>query len=261
MLISKYAPRILLVSCCVVLFLSGCTSKGLIKAVVNPSGFVSKVYSSQKPLLYVNNLPCVDGVSEYISLNSSTLLSPLVDSKLESFINSCTGCLGVNRLVTPIRLSNVLIGSKFKVVGEFNYYRNRFPFPSTNIHFLILQDANNKKVEISKVFFENSFLVPNANIGRDAKRILDSLKYFDVNGGHSNGGHSMDYCPYLTVNNKQDIQSFLKDFSLSNDVKITSNKSLCDGGSTLYFSTPESFLTSRYYFSEWNLYGKWSDHF
>ncbi len=237
-----------------VVFLMGCSSEAERRDVIVKSGYLNNEFSTQVPSVYINNLPHQKNVSEYIAMNTSVLLTPEATKKLDNIINNCSNCLSADRLVQPIRITHVPIGTKFKVIGEYLYFRNIFLLADSKIHFLLLKDDKSNIIEISKLSFEGFFIPHNRGYSdnQEIKRILKDLKSFD------NGGNLViTYCPYLDIVKNQNILKFINDFSLEDDVKMSKDYSFCEGGSKLLFSSPESYLTSRYYFQGWSLYGRW----
>jgi len=235
-------------------FLIGCTYEAERIDVTTKSSYLNKEFLSQMPLVYINNLPHQNNVSKYIATNTSVLVATEATKELRRVRNNCTNCIGPNRLVKPIRVSYVPEGTQFTVIKEYILKFNKFPFATSKSNYFLLKDKEGNVTEISIISFEN-FFIPN-NYGliepSESQRILSDLKTFD-----SKKILTVIFCPRSHPFKTQDVKVFFDDFSLNREVTTYNNSDYCEGGSLLEFKTPESYLTTRYYFSEWLHYGTW----
>lgn len=237
------------------LFLLGCNGRRVVRDVKYESGYVGKTYSLKKAVLYIRSLPRNKNVPEVITWNTSTLLADEATLQFDPLIKNSFGTLSPEFLVKPIRNEYVPVGTKFKVVGEYRGYRNRFPLGSSNIHMLLLENSHGEIVETSKLFFENLFLQNWTNwqiyLNPKILKIKRDLYYIE-----KYGELRVAYCP------KGDIfdgsyEEFIRDFALEKELKVTNGDNYCCDGVILNFTTSQSYLTSMYYFSDWGLYGDW----
>jgi hypothetical protein len=234
--------------------LTGCSGDAERREVDVESGYVGQEHSLKIPAVFIENLPHSKDVSTYIAMNTATLLAKEATLRIEHIINSCTNCLDPDRLVRPLRVVNIAVGEKFRVIGEYLYYRNRFPLANSQIHFLLLEGRDGKLTEISKLAFEE-FFIPH----EQGYSVPDQVKWIlgVVNSFETKNAVSFAYCPYLNTFDNQNISKFINDFALGDEINVSSNQDLCKGGSKLIFYSPESYLTAQYYFSEWRLNGRW----
>ena len=119
---------------------------------------------------------------------------------------------------------------------------------------MLLKDENNEVSEISKTAFKKFFFPKYDTYSRNSN-ITDQIK--DIETLHNRNQLSINYCPNLYISKDQNILQFFTDFSLNNDVVITKILDICEQGYKLKFSDPVSYLTARYYFNSWMLYGQW----
>jgi hypothetical protein len=236
-----------------VLFLIvSCNSVRERREVETNSIYLQKEFTSPVPLVYLKNIPHVEDVSEYVANNSPILIAKEAEYKVEEFENHCTGCLSPDRLVTPIRLKFIPAGTRFKVIGEYLSFR-RTPLGASKIPMLILRDENNDISEISEISFQVNFI----NYRKANRSISESETLRMLNEFQNGNAVTINYCPNINIVKHQDINKFFHDFHLQNDIKVHQDKPSCEDGTTITFFNPESLLTARYYFEEWDLYGQW----
>jgi len=254
------------------LFIPGCSSSPKQLQVLHPSKYLGNTYITKKPLLYELNLPRFDEVSAFIRDNSSNIVDKKADRRIEGLGNTCGGCLSGERLVTPVRLSYIPIGTKMTVIDEYLYDTDSsFNSP---IHMLIVEDGVSNISEISLLGFKLD-----VEQGRFYKNIYNEklVTYKNVKKFEHDGKLIIDYCPDNYIQPCNDPTKFFNDFKLQEDVQLefkidackranhpnNSNhpKRLkeCNNGYTIEFKTLDSYLTARYYFQSWGLYGDWNN--
>jgi len=210
--------------------------------------------SSPQPLLYLKNLPHVEDVPKIIANNTIILVDKGATRRIANLRNPCAGCLRPEYLTTPRRLEFIPEGTKFKVVDEYMSYRMT-ALGSSQIPMLILKDENGNISETSIILFEVELSNPQGrklSLGREESKTFKMLRKFE-----SGGRVTINYCPKVIRGTSINVNKFFDDFDLENDVKIHKTKPLCKNGTTITFINPESFLTARFYFEAWSLYGNW----
>jgi hypothetical protein len=236
----------------VLFFVISCNSVRERREVETNSIYLQKEFTSPAPLVYLKNIPHVEDVSEYIANNSSILIAKEAKYKVGKFESHCTGCLSPDRLVTPIRLQFIPVGTRFKVIDEYLSFR-RTPLGASKIPMLILRDENDNISEISEISFQINFI----NYRKANRSTTESETLRMLNRFQNGNVITINYCPDINVVKHQDVNKFFHDFQLENDIKVHVDKPSCEEGTTITFFNPESLLTARYYFEEWDLYGQW----
>lgn len=222
--------------------------------VETKSGYVGNEFSLRIPAVLIENLPHIHTAPRRVARSAPLLFAKEASKQMDYILNMCVNCLGPERIVQPIRVVNVPVGESFRVIGEFLYYDEVSLKGTYKIHFLLLEGRDGEITEISKSSFDSLF-IPN-NLVRsnldEVEIILQTISRFK-----SVDAVSVIYCPYPTIPDRHDIRRFIGDFGLEADIKVHGAEDACDDGSELTFLNPESYLTARYYFTEWQLYGQW----
>jgi len=234
--------------------ISGCSSDAERRDVLQKSGYVNEVFPTKRPTVFIKHLPRLSTASKRTIRNTTVIIADEASKILAGLLNDCTNCINSNTLIKPLRVHYVPTGSKFKVISEYLYFKRNFPFADITGHFLLLKDENNEISEISKLAFE-MFFFPEYDTYSRNPNIINRIK--DIETLKNRNQLSINYCPYLDINKNQDISQFFTDFSLDNEVVITKALDICEQGYNLKFSDSVSYLTARYFFNSWRLYGQW----
>jgi len=234
--------------------ISGCSSDAERRDVLQKSGYVNKAFPTKRPTVFIKHLPHLSTASKRTIRNTTVIIADEASKILTSLLNDCTNCINANTLIKPLRVHYVPTGSKFKVINEYLYFKRNFPFSDITGHFLLLKDENNEISEISKLTFESVFFPKYDTYSRNPN-IINRIK--DIETLNNRNHLSINYCPDLYINKNQDILQFFTDFSLNNDVVITKISNICKQGYNFKFSDSVSYLTARYFFTSWRLYGEW----
>ena len=198
-------------------------------------------------------MPRRNQVSRYIADNSFTLYTEKADRRITDLRNNCVGCLGPDRIVTPIRVQYVPPGTNITVVDE--YVHKSRSFSGSDIRLLIVKDERGNIAEIAAYQFDSDIAKPyTGRLDRTTATVISHVDSFK-----RNKELRLSFCPASFARKSASPEAFLRDFQMQDEVDITVGSTLCDDGYLLAFKTLESYLTSRYYFSEWGLHGKWSD--
>ena len=232
----------------------GCSGKPQREEIKEKSGYVGKTYKLKIPVVSIENLPHVENVSKEIAANTNVLMAKEASKSMQYILNRCLNCIDSERLVQPLRVRNITVGEKFRVIGEYLYFVNRFPLGNAEIPFLLIEDKNGEITEISKSSFEG-FFIPRGPGYSDKKLVdetLELIKKFD-----KMSKVPILYCPYSKVKEKEGILKFINEFKLNSDVTLSDTAVSCEGGQELIFENATSFMTAHYYFFEWGLNGKW----
>ena len=67
----------------------------------------------------------------------------------------------------------------------------------------------------------------------------------------------IDFSTNSRLNNTPDYQRFIHDLAQEKELWITAGYNYCNQGVTLNFISSEGYLTAKYYFDDWKLYGDW----
>lgn len=218
------------------------------------SEFVGKEVSTHTPTVFIKNLPHEINVPEKISRYGNTLFSSEATKFIGIFPNNCSNCLSAELMIQPIRVEYVPAGTKFTIIGDNLRVKKRFPFSDSKIHFLLLLGEDGEVSELFGFRFDN-FFEPDKYGGKEHEDIREIER--DLQKLEKNNSLSIMYCPKLNISKDQDVAQFIRDFSLENVVQIETNYEYCEQGSKLVFFSQEAYMTSRYYFEEWSLYGRW----
>lgn len=220
----------------------------------SPSGFVGKTYLTKTPLVYLVNLPNVNEIDSLIAINSRTVLSTETSRGLEELRNICTGCLDAERLVTPIRIEFLPIGTQLTVIEEYQRYLRIDLFWVEDLHYLLVEDQYGNKAEVSKLGFELDVINQNDDWQPrgEEKKTLEALSYIE-----KNDSMAVDFCLSDWLDETREVSRFINDFHLENEMHIEDYRGLCTNGTSIVFKSPEAFLTARFFFQEWGLYGDW----
>jgi len=226
------------------------------KAVRETSEFLGKSFVTPIPLAYQTGLPRYDQVTRFIRRNTFTLFAREVDRQITEIENKCAGCLDSDRIVTPIRVVYLPIGSKLKVTGEYLYVEKGLS--GSTIHMLIVSDEHGNKSEISEIVFKLSVaseeLAGQSALNKDTE-ILKNISLIN-----QNNKLALSFCPSRFAPDSADPVEFMHDFQMESEVSVKSSTAMCKNGYIIEFKTPEAYLTSRYYFEEWGLFGHWSNN-
>lgn len=222
--------RILCISA--IIFAIGCVYAAERRDVEIESGYVGKEVSTHKPTVFIKNLPHEDNVPVYISRNTATLFASEATKRLDRVPNTCGNCLSPELMVQPIRVEYVPTGTKFTVIGEFLRFKSWFPFSDSKIHFLLLLGEDGEISEFFRFPFEE-FFEPDKYGGLGREDIGDITR--DLQKFEKKGSLIITYCPNLKIAKKQNVENFIKDFSLENEVQIETNYELCEEGIKLVF--------------------------
>jgi hypothetical protein len=239
-------------------FIAGCDEKSERREVKVKSLYLGKEYSSLEPLVYIKNLPHDEEVSWYIAVNGPSLMAKEASRSIADFRYGCMNCLDKKRLVTPIRVEYIPVGTKLKVIDEYLDFYERFPLTDSEIRMLLLKDSEGNISEMPEYAFEDSFVKSfgkSSYLAGEDKLTLNILKKYK-----DSRKFSVNYCPNPKTFEFQKMSKLISDFSLENDVTVTHGFAPCDKGFTMTFFSLESFLTLRYYYREleWGLRGRWS---
>ena len=235
----------------VILFtLSSCkTYNPEIKLYDKKSEIIWKEFITQKPLVYHLNIPRFNEVETLVAMNSSTLHSDLVDRKIDELTPGCHNCLGSKRLTTPRRVSLIPTGTKLTVVDEYEYYSDHsYINPPSSIHYLIIEDENKNKSEISKLWFK--LMMNDTRLSTEKKEIIQHINNFD-----EQWKISLLFCQSEIGHGSW--SNFIKDFQLWDDIKFSLSKTQCENWIILKFNNLDSYLTSIYHYNDWSIYWKW----
>ena len=243
-----------LFSLIVLLFLAGFSSLPTREEVTQSSVYLGRTFVTNQPLAYITGLPRFNEVSRYVRRNTRTLFADEVDRRITKLRNNCPGCIGSDRISTPIRIEYIPVGTSFSVIDEYLYDVNSLF--SSPIHRLIVRDNHGNMAEISELAFKHEIATPNTGKDRITSGILRNLESFS-----SNDPARLSFCLHDFVEDPPDLAVFISDFQLSAEMTYERHEELCMGGYIFEFKTPEAYLTSTYYFKSWGLYGKWFNYF
>lgn len=228
--------------------------------VEESSEYLGKTYTTRTHMAYELNLPRVDEVAQRIALTSSVLIAHEVDRKIVEIKNSCGGCLSKDRLTTARRIQSIPHGTKMTVVDEYIYHTDygAMIHGPTNIHSLIVEDQHGNFSEIAEIFFESFFVDEHTLTKKPDRR--ESWLLYNMSEFEKNDELILNYCPSRRVKGVEDPQGFIADFQLEHEVIIWPNTYACKAGTTIKFLTLEAYLTANYYFSDWQLYGRFNSY-
>lgn len=236
------------------LFLAGFSSLPTREEVTQSSIYLGRPFITDQPLAYITGLPRFNEVSRYVRRNTRTLFADEVDRRITELRNNCVGCIGSDRISTPIRIEYIPVGTPFTVIDEYLYDENSIF--SSPIHRLIVRDGSGNMAEISELAFKHEIATPNTGKDRITSTILRNLESFN-----SNDPARLAFCFHDFVENPLDPALFISDFQLAAEMDYERHEKLCEGGYIFEFKTSEAYLTSAYYFKSWGLYGKWLNYF
>jgi hypothetical protein len=232
--------------------------------VVTPSVLLGNTYISKSPLVYINNLPRHDELSALIRMNSPTIFASEADREI-GYLKEGAGDLGYLKgaLASLIRIEYIPIGTEVTVVNEY-IYKNGNSYcigGPANIHYLIVEDKYGNLSEVSALGFRQKL-----EVNRKSSTEIDkSIKFILDNIDHLNASNRLvlDFCIAEFIDEAISPFKFIKDFNFKNEmqvkeVSVNSNNKECKVGYRLEFNSLSSYLTSVYYFQDWQLYGTWS---
>lgn len=243
-----------IISIVVLCLLEGC-SVVEIREVGKSSIYLDNEYVSLIPSVYFKNLVHDDEAPTNVAGNTYVIHSKDATLSVQRLVNNCSNCIDEKRMVRPVRVEYIPIGTRFKVIGEYLIY-SKVPIKGVHeSHRFLIQDENRNTAEIDSNLFDDLFIktVEYSSKTKD----LYSNKLRALNKFDKYGQIRYLYCPYLDVISNQDMSKFIKDFELEKEIQVKPGELFCEEGMQLTFLSEESFLTAGYFFTEWQLYGRW----
>lgn len=173
------------------------------------------------------------------------------------------GLLKGNKLASSVRIENIPIGTEFTVVDEYNY-KNSYGYcvgAGSNIHYLIVQDEYGSLSEVSELDFRQKFQIDidvTFEVNKDINLIIDNM-----NSLYLDKRLVLDFCIAEFIHESINPFKFIKYFKFENEmlvkeISVNDNNKQCRREYKIEFNSLSSYLTSVYYFQNWQLYGKWS---
>lgn len=239
-----------------IIFLSWCGSYVPEIREIKEKNEVWKEYVTKNPLVYNLNIPYYDELDKLAVIQSILLYSKKIDRKINNLTSSYSNSSQINRLSTPLRVTLLPTGSKLTVIDEYEYYSTYwYPLsPPTSIHYLILEDENNNKSEISKLGFK--LMMESNYISNEEKMVRKHITYIQ-----KHWYIKLYFCPMDIWDGSW--KDLINDLQLENDIQLENNINIyywsmrCKNGNLLYFKNLEAYLTSIYYYNNWSIYGTW----
>lgn len=228
-----------------------------IKKVEN-SEYIGKVYTIEKPLLYIDKLSKCNNVDKYIAINTSCLYIQESQYKINEIRNNCNGCLSKDRMPVPLRVK-LKEKTILTVVGEYSasindlYYK--FFGGNKPLKILLFIDQDGNYIESPSYVFDSSFGIMDKKISRESKRIMaiKQLPYIVKQICY----YEKDSTDFAT--NKNKIIKMLSDFELSSSINVSvsecNRRGMKKKGITISTKNFNDFLTFYYYKGEWGIFG------
>lgn len=223
---------------------------------------IGQKHKTEVPLIYKKHLPYKEDVSWYIRNNTFVAHTTITSTELSQLRPFCHNCLDKSRLVTPIRIELVPIGTVLTVVQVLN--RDGRPIRSEeDINLLILEDDQGNLSQISSFGYELEVIDPNIFRSKpwgDELWISYALDFFK-----DNQFIEAEYCVEELVsstgidmpNGTAVFAEIVTDFKLDKEIQLEGfDRHNCPYGVTVLFESEEAFLTIQYHLSEWGLYNK-----
>lgn len=205
------------------------------------SQYLHKTVKIKKPLLYIRNIPHYAETTPSVFYNTYSLLHPKSTAELHSFVNSCSGCLTPQTLVTPVRVSYIPAGTQLTVIDEFIYYSQ------TNIHVLLVKDEKGIISEIKHITFkrllDSSYLHPS----HTSSTVKSFLKVMDE--WQKNGSGFIRYTPNRIVKPRP-ITPFIEAFKLNDELVWKQHHELSPS-IMLKPKTEDALVTLYFFMKEW----------
>ena len=225
-----------------IFLLTLCGCKTMQNSGVSQSPYIGQTFVTPFGMEFIENLPKAEKAPDNIIGNSRTVW--IADRLLDTIDTDCINCLDTNRLITPIRVSYVPKGTRFKAVESYRIkYTFLYSLFNSDYDIIVIEDDSGRRSEVPEYFFkykENLFF--NSKYDRIIHTVENNIK-------------EKGFYDYICHDDKNEVirlNKFIQDFKLENDISIL-DPAIEKNKIRIVFKTTTSYLTYFRYKNDWSI--------